>query len=271
MTDTTRPNSDPDGVARSATSPFDQPTERIPTTDDDLGLLPTEQIPTYATGSTSDRGPFASDVTPTEELRTADSYDRELASALAASTAAPAVVPPAPQAATPRGTLDLGLLVLRVAVGALMLAHGLQKLFGLWGGPGLDGFEMFLVDAGFQQARILAYAGAVGEVVGGVLLIVGLLTPLAAAGLLALVINAWCVRQAAAPGLQWFAPDGPELEALLAAMLVAIILAGPGRFSLEGRRKWATRPHVGSFLALVLGVAGGVCLWIFLNGVNPLV
>lgn len=266
VTDTPRQNPDPDGVARSAASPFDQPTERIPTTDDDLGLMPTEQIPTY----TSSRGPFASDAQPTEELRTADSYDRDLASALAASTAAPAVVAPATPAKTPRGTLDLGLLVLRVAVGALMLAHGLQKLFGLWGGPGLDGFEAMLVDAGFQQARILAYAGAIGEVVAGVLLIIGLLTPLAAAGLLALLINAWCVRQAAEPGLQWFAPDGPELEMLLAATLVAIILAGPGRISLEGRRKWATRPHLGSFVALLLGVAGGVCLWIFLGGANPL-
>ena len=116
----------------------------------------------------------------------------------------------------------------------------------------------------------LATAGAIGEVVAGAFLILGLLTPLAAAGLLAVLINAWCVRQAAEPGLQWFAPDGPELELLLVAMLVAIILAGPGRISVEGRRKWATRPHVGSFLALVLGVAGGVCLWIFLNGANPL-
>ena len=39
---------------------------------------------------------------------------------------------------------------------------------------------------------------------------------------------------------------------------------------MEGRRRWATRPHIGSFVVLLLGVAGGVCLWIFLNGANPL-
>lgn len=272
MTDTPRENQDTEGLGRSAVSPFDQRTERFPTTEDELGLLPTEQIPTWGgapipepAGEPDAQGPH-----PTEELRTADSYDRDLAAALAAPVAAPTTVTATTQQATPRGTLDLGLLVLRVAVGALALAHGLQKLFGIWGGPGLDGFETVLVDAGFQQANWLALAGALGEVVAGLLLILGLLTPLAAAGLLAVLINAWCVRQAAEPGLQWFAPDGPELELLLAAMLVAIVLAGPGRISVEGRRRWATRPHAGSFLALLLGAAGGVCLWVFLNGANPL-
>ncbi|GAA4475954.1 hypothetical protein GCM10023094_14560 [Rhodococcus olei] len=298
MTDTPRQHPDHDRAPSGASSPFDRPTERIPTTDDELGLMPTEQIPTY-TGApippAPDPAEFGTpDRYPTGELRTEElrpggarpeelpvetsvgtrsgaeiPYDRELAAALAAPTAEPAVVPPTPAPVTPRGTLDLGLLVLRVAVGAVALAHGLQKLFGWWGGPGLSGFETVLVEAGFRQAHLLAVAGAVGEVVAGVALIVGLLTPLAAAGLLAVLINAWCVRQAAEPGLQWFAPTGPELELLLAATLVAIILSGPGRISIEGRRKWATRPHVGSFLALILGVAGGVCLWVFLNGANP--
>ncbi len=265
MTDNPRQNPAAEGFARSVPSTGTAQSGRIPTTDDDLDFLPTEQIPTYSASDSATSAPH-----PTEELRTADSYDRDLAATLAASTAPPAVVAPTAPPPTPRGTLDLGLLVLRVAVGAVALAHGLQKLLGIWGGPGLDGFESFLVDAGFQQAAILAYAGAIGEVVAGVLLIVGLFTPFAAAGLLAVLINAWCVQQAADPGLQWFAPDGPELELLLAAVLVAIALTGPGRISVEGRRRWATRPHVGSFVVLLLGVAGGVCLWIFLNGANPL-
>lgn len=271
-------------------SPFDEPTGRIPTTDDELGLFPTEQIPAYQGASPyadtaalprRDAFDLSASLQPTESLprpettaedgaRAADAYDRDLAATLAASTAPPAVVDPVPPARTPRGTLDLGLLVLRVAVGVLALAHGLQKLFGIWGGPGLDGFETFLVDAGFEQANILAPAGAIGEVVAGILLILGLFTPFAAAGLLAVLINAWCVLQAAEPGLQWFAPDGPELEMLLAAMLVAIALTGPGRYAVEGSRRWATRPHLGSFAVLVVGVAGGVCLWIFLNGTNPI-
>ena len=51
-----------------------------------------------------------------------------------------------------RGTQDLGLLLLRVVVGALFIGHGLQKAFGLWGGPGFDGFEKSLTDMGFQHA-----------------------------------------------------------------------------------------------------------------------
>ena len=56
-----------------------------------------------------------------------------------------------------RGTIDLGLLLLRVALGGLVGAHGLQKLFGLWNGPRLSGFESMLVDAGFtaDYAQIL--------------------------------------------------------------------------------------------------------------------
>ncbi|MGW4478685.1 DoxX family protein [Rhodococcus triatomae] len=264
MTDNPRQNPEAEGLGPSMPSRHDAQSGRIPTTDDELGFMPTEQIPTYGGTDSSTSG-----LHPTEELRTADSYDRDLAATLAASTAPPATVTPTAPPTTPRGTLDLGLLVLRVAVGAVALAHGLQKLLGIWGGPGLDGFESFLADAGFEQAAILALAGAIGEVVAGALLILGLATPFAAAGLLAVLINAWCVRQAADPGLQWFAPDGPELELLLAGVLVAIALTGPGRLSVEGRRRWATRPYVGSFVVLLLGVAGGVCLWIFLNGANP--
>ena len=51
----------------------------------------------------------------------------------------------------------------------------------------------------------------------------------------------------------------------------AIILTGPGRIAFDGRRGWATRPRIGSFLALVVGIAAGVCIWIFLNGANPVV
>lgn len=294
---------------RDVSSPFDHPTERIPTTDEDLGLLPTEQIPTYngpalpaarrtpepvteyvATAYTEPEyvaPEYESPTRTTEVLPTGDAYDVDGSFALEEPyvTPAPAVVAPAPArlaaesdpaaaaspAAAPRGTLDLGLLVLRVAVGALALGHGLQKLFGWWAGPGLDGFETTLVEAGFDQARLLATLGAVAEVAGGVFLIVGLMTPLAAAAVLVVMINAWCVRQVAEPGLQFFAPAGVEYETLLVAALIAVILCGPGRIAVDGTHRWATRPRTGSALALILGVAAGVCLWIFLDGANPLI
>src|SRR3954471_3561424 len=49
-----------------------------------------------------------------------------------------------------RGTQDLGLMLLRVGLGALLIAHGLQKAFGWWGGSGLGGFQQSLSDLGYQ-------------------------------------------------------------------------------------------------------------------------
>ncbi|MFD4179569.1 DoxX family protein [Rhodococcus sp. NPDC058514] len=272
MTAKQQENPDRDGTERTASSPFDLPTEQLPTSfggalpvsDEDLGLMPTEQIPTY-------RGSTADEVYATEELRFSDPSEPIVASAF--TSPAPQALPEtiAPEMPSGRGTLDLGLLVLRVGLGTVALFHGLQKLFGWWNGPGLDGFETTLFDAGFEQARLLSILGAVGEVAAGALLIFGLATPLAGAAVLAVLINAWCVRQVADPGLQFFAPSGVEHETMLVAAAVAVVLTGPGRFSVDGGRKWATRPHIGSALALILGVAGGVCLWIFLNGANPLI
>ena len=59
-----------------------------------------------------------------------------------------------------RGTQDLGLMLLRVGLGALLIAHGLQKAFGWWGGSGLGGFQQSLADLGYQHANILTYVGA---------------------------------------------------------------------------------------------------------------
>ncbi|NLU81594.1 DoxX family protein [Rhodococcus sp. HNM0569] len=239
-------------LGRPSLSPFDD--------------LPTESFPAGRSGAPAE--PSTSDAAATEILPTSG-----------ASTAGPAA--PTPAAGTPshrerdtktgRGTLDLGLLALRLVVGGTLLVHGLQKLTGLWNGPGLDGFETLLAEGGFDQARALAVAGAVGETAAGVLLVLGLLTPVAAAGALALMINAWAFRQAAEPGLAYFAPDGVEYETLLGVCAGVLILTGPGRIALDGRRGWATRPFAGSLVLAVVGIAGGVALWIFLNGANPLV
>ncbi|MCD2154880.1 DoxX family protein [Rhodococcus cerastii] len=264
--------SDADKPTGNVSSPYDSPTEQFPTvsaknplprTDDDLDFGSTnansltEQIPTY-------RAPGADQ--PTVALERETAYDAPI-------TAVPTAEAVAGTTETPRGrgTLDLGLLALRLAVGGTALVHGLQKLTGIWNGPGLGGFETMLADAGFQQAKWMAILGAVGEVAGGALLLLGLLTPVAAASVLAVMINAWALRQASAPGLEYFAPAGTEYEMLLGICAGVIILTGPGRISLDGRRGWATRPFVGSLVVLILGIAAGVCTWIFLNGANPLI
>ncbi|MGN7133055.1 DoxX family protein [Rhodococcoides corynebacterioides] len=287
-----------------ASSPYDQPTERLghdtsslPRTDDDLdgssrpgadGTRATERIPTYpgpssSSDDTATRAYPVSDATPspygsaastssTSSTSSMSSMSSMSSSSLSSETAAtPEPVAPATpvEVKERRGTLDLGLLILRVSVGAIVLVHGLQKLVGWFDGPGLSGFQDIVSGAGYQQAQLLSILGAIGETAGGALLILGLATPLAGAAVLAVMINAWLVRQVAEPGLQFFAPTGVEYETLLALAAAAIVLTGPGRIAIDGGRGWARRPFVGSFVALLIGVGGAVALWVLLNGADP--
>ncbi|MDH6282126.1 DoxX family protein [Prescottella agglutinans] len=269
----------------------------VPQTDEDLDFgalnadsLPTEQIPTFRSVSAPaapivvddqpteviDRGePTVSTPLPTEILMADPIVSEPIVSEPIGSPPTVAGPVAVPAASSPddsrRGTLDLGLLVLRLALGGTMLVHGLQKLTGWWNGPGLGGYRDQLIDGGFDHARALAAAGAIGEVAGGALLILGLITPVAAAVVLAVMIDAWCLKQSMVPGLQYFGPEGVEYETMLGAAAAAIILTGPGRISLDGRRKWATRPYVGSSVILLLGIAVGIVVWFVLNGANPVI
>jgi len=172
-----------------------------------------------------------------------------------------------------RGTQDLGLLLLRLAVGALLIGHGLQKAFGLWGGPGFDGFEKSLTDMGFQHADILTYVAAGGQIAAGVFLVLGLFTPIAAAGALAYMVTGLLAEAMTAheeARLASFLTDGHEYKVIVACVVAAIILIGPGRYGFDAGRGWARRPFIGSFVALLVGVGGGIAVWVLLNGGNPL-
>ena len=171
-----------------------------------------------------------------------------------------------------RGTLDLGLLVLRVLVGVLFIGHGLQKAFGLWGGPGLGGWETSLADMGFRYADILTYVATFGQIAAGVLLVLGLFTPVAAAGALAylttgLLAEAMAAHEAAR--LSDFLTDGHEYRVFVVGAVAALVLTGPGRYGFDAGRGWARRPFVGSLAALVVGVGAGIAIWVLLNGGNP--
>lgn len=171
-----------------------------------------------------------------------------------------------------RGTQDLGLLILRLGLGVLLVAHGLRQLFGWWGGQGLTGFKSSIADAGYQHADILTYAAGGGQIAAGLLLVLGLFTPLAAAGALAYFINGVLagVSSDGEGRFDFFLPNGHEYHFMLIVVAVAIVLVGPGRYGLDGDRGWARRPFIGSVVALLLGIAGGVAMWVFLNGANPL-
>lgn len=173
------------------------------------------------------------------------------------------------RAAGRRGTQDLGLLLLRAGVGVFLVAHGLQKAFGWWGGEGLAAFRNSLSDLGYQHADILTYLGAGTQIATGALLVLGLLTPLAAAAALAYLLNGLLANFAAQHDGGYFAfflPNANAYQVLMILGLAAIILVGPGRYGFDAGRGWARRPFIGSFAALLLGIGGGIAAWVLLNG-----
>jgi putative oxidoreductase len=168
---------------------------------------------------------------------------------------------------------DLGLLLLRLGVGGTFLGHGLQKVFGLWGGPGIDGFAQFLQASGFAQSLTLAWVTGIGELVGGAFVILGAVTPLAAAGLLGIMINVVLLKLG--NGFFLSSPSGAnglggfELEFVLGLSAAALVLAGPGRIALDNGRAWHRRPASWGVLCLVIGVAAAVLIRVLLHADPP--
>lgn len=186
----------------------------------------------------------------------------------------PTTIAPAPRdEVSKRGTTDFGLFLLRLVVGVLLTLRGLQKLFGLFGGPGIDGFAQTLTDSGFDQARILAITGGAVEVVAGVLLILGLATPVAAAALFALIGIGIAIRLTGEESIPLLGDTtrGLETSVLYATALVALLFAGPGRWSVDRKWRWSHRPRFSGVIWLVLAVIVAGVIWYLLNGSNPLV
>ncbi|MEU5695146.1 DoxX family membrane protein [Actinosynnema sp. NPDC020468] len=160
------------------------------------------------------------------------------------------------------GSADVGLFVLRVALGGAFVLHGLQKVFGMFGGPGIDGFARTLEGVfRFDQARVLAWVTGVVELVGGGLLVLGLFTPPAAAAVLAVMGGAIYLRWRGG----FFAPDGVEREAAFAAMAFAVLFAGPGRAAFDYGRPWFRRPLPWALLCLFFGAVGAAAVLYFLH------
>lgn len=237
------------------------------------GDFETTAIPRYDSAKPSDQQPFTlNDPEPLPYVQPGAG----LAPGAYGSTAAPTevgIVDADDRRDDRRGTQDLGLLLLRVAVGALFIGHGLQKVFGWWGGPGLGGFRDSLADVGFRNADILTYVAAGGQIAAGVLLVLGLFTPIAAAGALGYLVTSILAEASIAHDearLSAFLTDGHEYQVVLLCAVAAIILVGPGRYGLDAGRGWARRPFLGSIAALILGAGAGVAIWVLLNGANPL-
>lgn len=164
------------------------------------------------------------------------------------------------------GGTDIGLLLLRFVVGGTFFAHGMQKVFGLWGGPGIAGFARVLDSFGFQQTTALAWVTGITELVAGAFVVLGVATPLAAAGLLAIMINTVLLK--IGNGFFIGSPAGAnavELDVVLGLAAAAIVFTGPGRVALDNGRAWHRRPASWGVLALIIGIASGVLVFLLLR------
>ncbi|WP_432575206.1 DoxX family protein [Kineococcus sp. SYSU DK005] len=128
------------------------------------------------------------------------------------------------------GRSDLARLVLRLGVGGTLAAHGAQKLFGAFGGGGLQGTEGAMHAMGFRPGRRSALLAGLGETGGGALLALGLATPAAGATAAATMAAAATVH---APNGFWATSNGLEYPAVLALVSSALAVAGPGRYSVD--------------------------------------
>lgn len=153
--------------------------------------------------------------------------------------------------------LDIAMLVLRVAIGAIFVAHGLQKLLGWWGGPGWAGWKGFIAYMGLKPPLFWASISLIAELGGGVAIILGLLVPLAAAALVAQTIT--LLIKVHWPNGFWTPAGGIEFPIALLAGAFAVQVLGPGSWALDAYlpAEVLYQPSV-SWVILGVAVAGAL-------------
>jgi putative oxidoreductase len=148
--------------------------------------------------------------------------------------------------------VSVGRLLLRATVGSIFLEHGTQKLFGWFGGHGPDGTGQFFESIGLRPGRRNAIAAGAAEAGGGMLLTLGLATPLAAASLAGVMLTA--LRTAI--WREGFKTGEGGYEMLLLVSALALAESGPGPWSLDALLKSERRGIGWAAAALAAGVAG---------------
>jgi putative oxidoreductase len=147
--------------------------------------------------------------------------------------------------------MQVGRFLARAVIGTLFIGHGAQKLFGSFGGPGLEGTGSMMESLDMRPAKRNALAAGAAEAGGGGLLLLGLGTPIAASALIGTMITA--IRKVHLPNGPWAANGGYEYNVALIAALVALAEDGPGALSLDAALGMERKGPAWGFGALALG------------------
>ncbi|WP_280435001.1 DoxX family protein [Nocardia carnea] len=145
---------------------------------------------------------------------------------------------------------DIGLLFFRLVFGLLFAAHGAQKLFGWFGGPGLEANNAGFEQMGYNPGSFFGTLAGLSELAGGLLLALGALSPLGAAIVLGTSIV--IIHTTFSGGL--LTGQGYEMGLLFATVAAALAFTGPGRFSVDYHRPWARSGLVWGVTAVVAAV-----------------
>lgn len=175
-----------------------------------------------------------------------------------------------------RGTIDFGLLFIRIALGGYLIIEGVRTLFSIGASAGISGLEGEY--ANYAMSNLLATGMPVLQLVAGVFLVLGLLTPLASmAAMVATGFMAIHELAASGTGLDIFAwPEALWLALVLFVVNVGVQFTGPGFISVDSAlgvkalSSPARRPLASSWIFFILGAAALVAVWWFGAGINPL-
>jgi putative oxidoreductase len=128
--------------------------------------------------------------------------------------------------------MDLGLLLLRIALAAILFMHSTQKLLGWFSGPGLERQGKVFHGLGHRPGRQMVILASASEAIGSFLVVLGLATPLGAAIMAGTMIVAG-MTLTIAKGTVWNVAGGGEYPLILSTFAIVLGFAGPGRWSLD--------------------------------------
>lgn len=148
--------------------------------------------------------------------------------------------------------MEFGLLLLRVVVGALFVGHGTQKLFGWFGGGGIEATAGMFSSLGYADPREKAWLAGVAEAGAGALLVLGWMTPLAAAAVIGVMVNA--AVAAHRPNGPWASAGGYEYNLVLATVATTLAFAGPGMLAMDSALGWGLAGPLWGIGALLVGL-----------------